>query len=136
MSAKITLLVDELSNNKVSGLATDIKKVKYNLTQIPDLDEMITTMVGKSKKGGMTLLFSVGRYIAIYQGKSDRSVERLFFFDHRVDLMHAHLTYTDVITEDTLGKFRLLSGEMKSLFSEELDSFVLSDFVNPTSSYN
>ncbi|MFM7853187.1 MAG: hypothetical protein ACKO96_15005 [Flammeovirgaceae bacterium] len=114
MTEKITLLVDELGSHKVSGLAIDSKKVKYNLRQIPDLDEMITTMVGKSTKGGMTLLFPVGRYIAIYQGKSDRSVERLFFFDHRVEIMHAHLSYVDLITEDTVGKFRLLSGEVVS----------------------
>jgi hypothetical protein len=132
----ITLLVDELSENKISGYTLDNEKTKYNIDQIPDLEDTITKMIEKSKGKGMTFLFPAGRYIAIYQTNHNRSTERIFFFDHRANIMHAHLIHTQLITEDTVGKFRQMAEQMSHFFSEEFDNIELSDFLNPTTSYN
>lgn len=136
MTDKIRLLVDDLSDNKIIGICTTISKVSYNLNKIEGLSNVIAEMLGKSEKGGMTICFPTGRYICIYQGNNDPSKQRMIFIDFRADIMHAHFTYIDLISEETVGAFRRLSSEMVIFFDESFDTFELSDLPNPTSSYN
>ena len=87
-----TFLVDDISDKKNYGLATDIDKINYNrkiLGENFNIDIKVGLLMAESK--GSTFVLDLGHFICILELKADEKEGKMAFFDCVIDIPKSEL---------------------------------------------
>lgn len=117
---KFSLLVDDIGDNENFGIATDLKKIQYNLYQINE-DYNVDLQIRQCLVDeGITDILNFGRFIIILQIRKDLKKGQMTFFDFDIDIPLEEIldtlrkNYSVNIVEAWVKNYEILRNEFTS----------------------
>ena len=120
------LFVDKIEKFEIGGFTTNLQKIRHNLSAANLTTDIIFAQTPNN--GSIpTVMFHLGRFVAIFQSNRDLTNAKLAFINFEIDL-DAHFDhFADFFTPKIVGGFHKTQQIISLKSQDELDLFVLSD---------
>lgn len=135
LSEKFNFLVDVLAEKSEWGHTSDLKKIDYNRKLLggdfnQDFNEKMLLATD-----GLTLIFPIGRYIAIFELRKDGKQGRMTFMDYRINKSREEIKsmlkerFSEGITNEWLKHYDMFQKEFTEQDDVELCEYKPENFL-------